>query len=126
LPARIRACEARPGLAKCGGVKPHKGTKCRLRFCGTRAAERRRSSYRMLNAVSAYPTLPYYLVFIDVFYHNLTVGCYMTNHTNATPNKKYELGTKKRNPITPKAFNQSPKQTWPLLWYIFMNCTMMY
>jgi len=25
LPARIRACEARPGLAKCGGAKPHKG-----------------------------------------------------------------------------------------------------
>jgi len=25
LPARIRACVARPGLAKCGGAKPHKG-----------------------------------------------------------------------------------------------------
>ena len=37
------------------------------------AAVRRRSSYRMLNAVSAYPTLPYYVGFIDVFYHDLTV-----------------------------------------------------
>jgi len=25
LPARIRACAARPGLAKCGGRKLHKG-----------------------------------------------------------------------------------------------------
>jgi hypothetical protein len=27
LPARIRACVARPGLAKCGEEKPHKGRK---------------------------------------------------------------------------------------------------
>jgi len=27
LPAQIRACEARPGLAKCGGTKHHKGRK---------------------------------------------------------------------------------------------------
>jgi len=38
LPARIRACEARPGLAKCGGAKCHKGLKARLAFCGTRTA----------------------------------------------------------------------------------------
>jgi len=25
----------RPATAKCGGAKPHKGTKCRLRFCVT-------------------------------------------------------------------------------------------
>jgi hypothetical protein len=25
LPARIRACEARPGLVNCGGAKQHKG-----------------------------------------------------------------------------------------------------
>jgi len=39
LSARIRACVARPGLAKCGGAKHHKGLKARLVFCGTRAAE---------------------------------------------------------------------------------------
>ena len=27
LPARIRACVARPGLAKCGGEKPCRGRK---------------------------------------------------------------------------------------------------
>ena len=27
LPARIRACEARPGPAKCGGAKPCRGLK---------------------------------------------------------------------------------------------------
>ena len=27
LPARIRACAARPGLAKCGGAKPCRGRK---------------------------------------------------------------------------------------------------
>jgi len=38
LPARIGACEARPGLANCGETKPHKGrfqrlAHARLRFC---------------------------------------------------------------------------------------------
>jgi len=48
LQLRIRACVARPATAKCAGAEHHKGTKCRLVFCGSRAAERRRSSYRLL------------------------------------------------------------------------------
>ena len=36
LLARIRACVARPGLAKCDGAKHHKGRIARLVFCGTR------------------------------------------------------------------------------------------
>jgi len=31
---RIRAGVARPATAKCGGEKPHKGAKRRLRFFG--------------------------------------------------------------------------------------------
>ena len=38
LPARIRACEARPGLAKCGGRNCHKGAERRLAISGTRRA----------------------------------------------------------------------------------------
>jgi len=36
----MRACEARPATAKCGGEKRHKGRIARLVFCGTRPTER--------------------------------------------------------------------------------------
>jgi len=41
LPARIRACEARPGLAKCGGEKPHKGACADCGFWSLAALRRR-------------------------------------------------------------------------------------
>ena len=54
LPALIRACVARPGPAKCGSAKHHKGLKARLVFCGTRAAYWRRSANRLLNDVGCF------------------------------------------------------------------------
>jgi hypothetical protein len=50
LPARIRACEARPGLAKCGGMRrgSPEGRPSRMEPEGADSA---RSSYRLLSAV---------------------------------------------------------------------------
>jgi len=45
-----------------------------------------------LNAVSAYPTLPYYLGLIDVFYHNLTVRCYAMDHSSQPKTKNPNRG----------------------------------
>jgi len=49
LPARIGACEARPGLAKCGGRKPHKGRSPTAVFWNPEGANSARSANRLLS-----------------------------------------------------------------------------
>jgi len=49
LPARIRACEARPGLAKCGGAKYYKGRSPTGVLRNPEGAISARSANRLLN-----------------------------------------------------------------------------
>jgi len=67
LRLRIRACEARPATAKCGGEKSHKGA---CADCNFLEPDRLKggSSYRLLCAVPAYATLSYYQTIYLVFY----------------------------------------------------------
>jgi len=51
LPARIRACVARPGLAKCGGAKRHKGRSPTGVLRNPNRPNRAVSSYRLLGEV---------------------------------------------------------------------------
>jgi len=63
LPARIRACVARPGLAKCGGRNCHKGAKRRLAIFGTRRA---RTAPGALTVCYA-PVLYFSIYFFSIF-----------------------------------------------------------
>ena len=57
----------RPRLAKCGGAKHHKWLKARLVFCGTRAAERRRSANRLLCEVLAGFYVIFFIQYVILF-----------------------------------------------------------
>jgi len=66
LPARIRACAARPGLAKCGGAKYHKGRSPTGVLWNPNRPIRAVSIYCLLYAVFAFT-----LFFFDALFFRL-------------------------------------------------------
>jgi hypothetical protein len=74
LPARIRACVARPGLAKCGGAKTHKGHSPTGFLRNPNRPNRAVSSYRLLNAGFAlFPSFIFFGFNFIVFISILTI-----------------------------------------------------
>jgi len=76
LTARIRACEARPGLAKCGGAKTHKGHSPTGFLRNPNRPNRAVSSYRLLSAVLPYFIIIYFInIILEYLFNNLITLC---------------------------------------------------
>jgi len=84
LPARIRACVARPGLAKCGGRKTHKGACADWVFLKPGRRVSAWSANRLLNDEKA--CLPFSSLFLNYFFH-----FFVQNASANTPERGFKL-----------------------------------